>query len=121
MSGHEEMLRRLYVGDEDYVGRLLADDASNEQASHLDGKTHALVRMAALVAVDAAPTSYLEAIEAARRFRATSEEIVGCLLAVLPAVGIARVVSAAPKVGLALGYDVERALESHDASGKIRP
>ena len=46
--------------------------------------------------------------------------IVGCLIAVLPAVGVARVVSAAPKVGLALGYDLERALESHDPAGDAR-
>ena len=114
------MLRRLYVGDEDYVGRLLSDDASNEHESCLDGKTRALVRVAALVAVDAAPTSYLEAIESARRHRATSEEIVGCLIAVLPSVGVARVISAAPKVGLALGYDLELALERRDAPGDAR-
>ena len=114
MSEHEATLRRLYVGDEDYVGELLADASANELACRLDGKTRALVRVAALIAVDAAPTSYLEAIEAARRFRATNEEIVGCLIAVLPAVGMARVVSAAPKVGLALGYDLERALEARD-------
>jgi len=28
-------------------------------------------------------------------------------------VGMARVVSAAPKIGLALGYDVDAALEAH--------
>jgi hypothetical protein len=53
----------------------------------------------------------MEAIAAARRWGATSDEIVGCLIAVLSVVGVARVVSAAPKVGLALGYDVESALE----------
>jgi alkylhydroperoxidase/carboxymuconolactone decarboxylase family protein YurZ len=109
---HEETLRRLTVRDDSYVDRLLADDEANEAASRLDPKAHALVRVAALIAVDAAPPSYMEAIEAARRWDASSEEIVGCLIAILPVVGVARVVSAAPKVGLALGYDVEAALEA---------
>jgi hypothetical protein len=116
MSNHEAMLRRLTVGDDAYVELLLGDELANEYASCLDGRTHALVRMAALVAIDAAPPSYLEAIEQARRWRVSSEEIVGCLVAVLPAIGVARVVSAAPKVALALGYDVEAALEAHAAA-----
>jgi 4-carboxymuconolactone decarboxylase len=39
------------------------------------------------------------------------DEIVGTLIAVLPIVGVPRVVSAAPNLGLALGYDVANALE----------
>src|SRR3954462_13036209 len=113
MADHEAMLRRLTVGDDAYVELLLGDGLANELASCLDGRTHALVRMAALVAIDAAPPSYLDAIEQARRWRVSSEEIVGCLVAVLPAVGVARVVSAAPKIALALGYDVDAALEAH--------
>jgi hypothetical protein len=37
--------------------------------------------------------------------------MVGVLLAVVPILGEPRVVSAAPKLGLALGYDVGAALE----------
>jgi hypothetical protein len=39
------------------------------------------------------------------------DEIVGTLIAVIPIVGVARVVSAAPNLALALGYDVAEALE----------
>jgi 4-carboxymuconolactone decarboxylase len=113
MPQHEETLRKLSVRDDAYVERVLADDELNERASALDGKTHALVRVAALVALDAAPPSYMSAIASARRWGASDDEIVGCLIAVLPAVGVARVVSAAPKVGLALGYDVDAALEAY--------
>jgi alkylhydroperoxidase/carboxymuconolactone decarboxylase family protein YurZ len=112
MQPHEETLRRLAVRDNAYVDRLLRDDGVNECASRLDAKEHALVRVAALVAVDASPPSYMDAIDAARAAGASSEEIVGCLIAVLPTVGVERVVSAAPKVGLALGYDVDAALEA---------
>ena len=65
----------------------------------------------ALIAVDAPAPSYLEAVEAARASGASDREIVGCLLAVLPELGAARAISAAPKLGLALGYDVAAALE----------
>jgi hypothetical protein len=44
----------------------------------------------------------------------TSGEIVATLGAVTPVTGAAQVVSSAPKVALALGYDVEAALESLD-------
>jgi alkylhydroperoxidase/carboxymuconolactone decarboxylase family protein YurZ len=111
VRGHETTLRRLSLRDDGYIDGLLADDRRNAEASHLDGRLHALVQVAALIAVDATPPSYMEAIAAARRWGATSDEIVGCLIAVLSVVGVARVVSAAPKVGLALGYDVESALE----------
>jgi 4-carboxymuconolactone decarboxylase len=112
VTDHEDTLRKLTVLDDAYVDGLLADDQANEAASQLDRKTHALVRIGALVAIDAAPPSYMEAILEAQQCGASREEIAGCLIAVLPAVGIARVASAAPKVGLALGYDVDAALES---------
>jgi 4-carboxymuconolactone decarboxylase len=108
---YTDTLCKLSVRDDELIDRLLADPAENEAASRLDGKTHALVRVAALVAIDAPPPSYLDAIASAHRCRATSEEIVGCLIAILPTVGVPRVVSASPKVGLALGYDVDAALE----------
>jgi alkylhydroperoxidase/carboxymuconolactone decarboxylase family protein YurZ len=112
VSDFRETLRKLSLRDNAYVDRMLGNDAANEAASHLDGKTHALVRVGALVALDAATPSYVEAIGSARKWGATTDEIVGCLIAVLPAVGVARVVSAAPKVGLGLGYDVDAALEA---------
>jgi len=41
-------------------------------------------------------------------------DVVGVLVALLPSIGSDRVVSAAPKLGLALGYDVDEALEELD-------
>ena len=118
VSDYEETLRKLAVRDDAYVDLLLSDERASEAAARLDGKTRALVRVAVLIALDAAPPSYMEAIESARRWGASSDEIAGCLIAVLPTVGVARVVSAAPKVALALGYDVEAALES-PAAGTV--
>ena len=44
----------------------------------------------------------------------TSDEIVELLVAMAPLIGTARVVRAAPKLGLALGYDVEADIEGLD-------
>jgi hypothetical protein len=41
--------------------------------------------------------------------------MVGTLIALMPIVGVARVVSAAPNLALALGYDVAEALELVDS------
>jgi alkylhydroperoxidase/carboxymuconolactone decarboxylase family protein YurZ len=111
VNDHEETLRRLAIRDDAYVDSLLRDEARSREASKLDHRAHSLARIAALVALDAAPPSYMPAVECARRHGTSDDEIVGTLIAVLPVVGVARVVSAAPKLGLALGYDVGAALE----------
>jgi 4-carboxymuconolactone decarboxylase len=105
------MLRRLAIGDDAYIAAALMSEAVNLSKSNLDRKSHALVRLGALIAVDAAAPSYLDAVESARKADTTDEELVGCLIAVLPTLGAARVISAAPKLSLALGYDVTAALE----------
>ena len=119
MSDHEETLRKLAVRDDAYVDLLLSQGCASEAATTLDRRACALVRIGALIALDATPPSYMEAIEEARANGASCDEIAGCLVAVLPTVGVARVVSAAPKVALALGYDVDAALELIDAA--VRP
>jgi hypothetical protein len=45
---------------------------------------------------------------------------IAALVAVMPAIGVADVVSAAPKLGLALGYDVSRALEELSGESSAR-
>lgn len=105
------MLRRLTIGDDAYITAALMSESVNLSKSNLDRKSHALVRLGALIAVDAASPSYFDAVEAARRAGTTDEELVGCLIAVLPTLGAARVISAAPRLSLALGYDVTAALE----------
>ena len=108
---HEEVLRKLSIRDDEYVDWLLSDVRHSIEASHLHPRTHALVGIAALVASDAAPPSYLWPVQAALRNGALPDQIAGILVAVLPAIGSVRVVSAAPKLGLALGYDVAEGLE----------
>jgi alkylhydroperoxidase/carboxymuconolactone decarboxylase family protein YurZ len=111
MEAFDVTLRRLTIKDRSFVDGVQSDEARNVLASGLDAKTHALVSIGALIALDAAPQSYSPFVEAARAHGATEEEIVGTLVAAVPLVGAPRVVSAAPKLGLALGYDLEGALE----------
>jgi alkylhydroperoxidase/carboxymuconolactone decarboxylase family protein YurZ len=108
---HEITLCRVAIADDAYVEEVLSNDRANLTASALDPKERALVRLGALIAIDAETPAYMWTLEAARRAGASDDEIVGCLLAALPTLGVARIVSAAPKLGLAMGFDVATALE----------
>jgi 4-carboxymuconolactone decarboxylase len=78
----------------------------------LDARTVALVQLAALVVLDAPAGAYRTTVEAAVAGGASESDVVGTLLAVAPVAGLARLVSAAPRLALALGYDVDQAWES---------
>lgn len=110
MDDYKPHLRRLAVHDEALL-EAISTDGSSFAAGVLDEKTSALLRIAATVAVDGAPASFQHAVAHAIASGATKEEIVAGLEAVAPVTGTARVVQCAPKVALALGYDVEAALE----------
>jgi alkylhydroperoxidase/carboxymuconolactone decarboxylase family protein YurZ len=111
----EELLRRLALNDENVVRSAVgAETPSLSGGSDLDAKTDALVRLAALLSIGAATCSCRVAVELARAGGATDAELVGVLVAVAPAVGGARVVSAAPRLALAIDYDVEDVAEVVD-------
>jgi 4-carboxymuconolactone decarboxylase len=112
MLEYQERLRSMALSDDRFVSSVLGMGQDTIHASGLDPKTHAMVRLAALLAVDAAQSSYNACAELALASGASLDEIVGILVAVAPAIGLGRVVSAAPELGLALGYDVEAALEA---------
>jgi 4-carboxymuconolactone decarboxylase len=113
MDDYKRHLRRLAVHDEALM-QDIAVDGSSFAASVIDERTAALVRVAATVAVDAALASFQHVVCVALAAGATSEQIVASLEAVTPVTGAARVVQCAPKVALALGYDVDAALERRD-------
>ena len=75
----------------------------DHQLSGLDGRTFGLVKIAALIALDAPPASYAWQVANALEDGATPEEILGVLKAVAPQVGGPKVVAAAPEIMLALG------------------
>ena len=114
MATYRETLRSLALSDQDFVECVLGMGQDTVEVSRLDSKTHALVRLGAALAIDAAPSSYQTTIELALAAGASVDEIVGCLIAVAPTVGLARVVSAAPELALALGYDLDAAFEARE-------
>lgn len=112
MTEYKETLRRLALNDQRFVEGALGLGHDTVEVSGLDPKTHALVRLGASLAVDSAPSSYQANTEVALAAGASVDEVVGTLIAVGATVGLARVVSAAPELALALGYDVDAALET---------
>ncbi len=109
---YTERLRRLAINDVGLVdqgGDVGADSAWHE--SMLDPRTLALVRLAALIAVDGAVPSFGAQADAALDAGATAAEIVDVLFGVAPVVGLPRVVAAAPKLALGLGYDTSEELD----------
>jgi 4-carboxymuconolactone decarboxylase len=111
----EVLLRRLALNDEHVVRSAVgADSLSLGGGPDLDAKTSALVRLAALLSLGAPTSSCRMTVEVARAARATDAETVGVLVAVAPAVGSARVVGAAPRLALAIDYDVEEVVDVCD-------
>jgi alkylhydroperoxidase/carboxymuconolactone decarboxylase family protein YurZ len=112
MADHEERLRRLALHDQSFIESVLAMDRDDVEASGLDAKTHALVRLAALLSADAAPASCHSTITVALSAGATADEVVGVLIALTPVIGLARAVSAVPRIAVSIGYDIDAALET---------
>jgi alkylhydroperoxidase/carboxymuconolactone decarboxylase family protein YurZ len=92
----------------DLLASMTADSMA---ASSLDPRSLMLVRLAALVAVDAPPSSYLLNLEAAGEVGLDAESVRGVLAAVAPIVGTARVASATGKIVKALSVAIEIAEE----------
>src|SRR3954466_14029330 len=98
----------------DHVAKLL-DLARGLNAvpgpTSLDETTAALVLVGALIAIGAAPAAYCDAVNVALAAGASPDDIVDALVTVCAAVGSARRVSASRGLSIALGYDIDVALE----------
>ncbi len=114
MDQRERTLRRLALHDDDVVRAVLAVATGTPNAPCLDPRTHALVRLAALIALDAPVVAYQACTATALAAGATTEDIVDTLIAVAPITGEARLVAAASAITLAIGYDIDAALEAYD-------
>jgi 4-carboxymuconolactone decarboxylase len=103
----ERLLRRLALNDEESVGMVLASGPETAGATALRPKVDVLVQLGALLALGASTNSLRATVGRAVEAGATEAEIVGVLIAVAPTVGLARVVSTAPRLAVAIGYDLE--------------
>jgi hypothetical protein len=103
--------RRLTLGDTALIAAMSDPGVREPSVLHLDPWTEALVRIGVLVALDAPPSSFRSAVDAAQMAGAQLDDLLAVLAAVAGPVGSARVISTAPRIALAAGYDVEAALE----------
>lgn len=80
--------------------------AASVDHSSLPPRDFMLLRLAALIAVDAPPASYLANADASEKSGITADDIQQVMIAIAPVVGTARVVSAAGKILRALGLAI---------------
>jgi alkylhydroperoxidase/carboxymuconolactone decarboxylase family protein YurZ len=99
----KDNLVSLAQGNAPMLKTLAEMTVNTFERSGLDEQTYALVRLSALIAMDAAPVSYLLNLGAADEIGISLDKIQGTLVAVAPVVGSARVASAASKMIRALG------------------
>ncbi len=101
-----DALGGLALGDPELLLEGLEMRAEMQERSGLDPRSFALVKVAALIAVDAPPASYLWQVSNALDAGATPEDLMGVLRAIAPQVGGPRVVAAAPEIMVALGLSL---------------
>jgi 4-carboxymuconolactone decarboxylase len=98
-----DSLSGLSAGDLDFLEEGLKLREQWQESSGLDPRSYAMCKIAALVALDAPPASYVFQVALALDAGVSPNEIVGVLRAVAPQVGGPRVVAAAPEIMVALG------------------
>jgi alkylhydroperoxidase/carboxymuconolactone decarboxylase family protein YurZ len=95
----------------------LADiNMASIEHTHLMPRELMIARIAALVAVDAPPASYLANAGAASDSGITEQDVQEIMIAVAPVVGTAKVVSAGGNLMRALGFAI--AVAEEDAAGR---
>jgi 4-carboxymuconolactone decarboxylase len=102
----KDALNGLALGDLAVLESALELREAWQERSGLDPRAFSLVKIAALIAVDAPPASYLWQVSNALDAGATPSEILGVMRAIAPQVGGPRVVAAAPEIMVALGLSL---------------
>ncbi len=105
------MYRRLTLGDESLMTDLFAGGGNPPDA--LGDRTSSLMRLAALVVIDADTPAYQSEVQNALAAGASTEQVTAVLAVVARLAGSALLMSAAPKLALALGYDVDAGMEDN--------
>jgi hypothetical protein len=88
----------------DLLAQMTADSLD---ASSLDARSIAFVRLAALVASGAPAASYALNLAAAEEVGLDADDVRGVLAAIAPIVGTSRVVAATGRIVLAIGVAIE--------------
>ena len=104
MQPRERILARLASGDE-------ADATDPVAPGRTDPRSVALVQLGALLALEAGTLALQRVVCDGELAGISHDEIVDCAVALLPIVGTARMTAVAPHLALALGYDLEAAID----------
>ena len=110
----QEILRKLAIIDEGFVEDQAGLGLGLAGIAALDAKTAALLQLGASVALGSPAVCLEWSTTRALAAGASDDEIADVLLVIAPVAGLGRVVSAAPDVAAALGYDIMAALEDPD-------
>jgi len=111
MVRFQDTLRRLAIVDEGFVMSEAGLRLGLAGTMSLDSKIAALAQLAAAVANGSPAACLVWSTGVALTAGANEDEIADVLLAIAPVTGLGRIVSAAPEVAIALGYDTQAALE----------
>jgi AhpD family alkylhydroperoxidase len=109
-----ETLRKLTLIHEGFVQDKARLTLGLARTAALDPKTAALIVVAVAVALGSSAFCLQWSASRALAAGASEDEIADVLLAIAPVAGLSRIVAAAPELAIALGYDVEAALEAID-------
>jgi 4-carboxymuconolactone decarboxylase len=102
-----ETLSGLSAGNIEVLEEAVGLRERNRAGSGLEARTFALVKLAALIALDAPPASYAWQISNALEEGVTAEDFVGVLRAIAPQVGGPRIIAAAPEIMVAMGLAID--------------
>jgi 4-carboxymuconolactone decarboxylase len=111
MPDREEILRRLTLGDVALIDSLIAGRPTAGPGGLLDHVGEALVKLGALMATDGSCLTWQQTVAEALDAGLTPDEVVDALIVLAPSIGRTRVVAAAPKLAVAVDYDVDAAID----------
>lgn len=118
MDPAEDLLRRVALNDENVLGNVMTRRVGANSGTELDSRVELLVRLGALLALEAAAPSLRDVVEKASAAGVTTNEIVGVLVCVGPTIGVASMVASASRLAAVIGYDLEN---GHDAANDLDP
>jgi alkylhydroperoxidase/carboxymuconolactone decarboxylase family protein YurZ len=109
MDDREAMLRRISMSDPRLLTGPAGSPAERDDGA-LDPRWQALVRLGALLATEPSAAALRQVVDECLARNITRDEVVLALVSLLPTIGLRQAATVAPRLGLAIGYDVEEAL-----------
>ncbi len=101
-----QTLSGVATGDVGLLETALGLREAQKENNPLDPRTFALVKIAALIALDAPPASYAWQVGNALNEGVSAEDMLAVLRAIAPQVGGPKFVAAGPELMVALGLDL---------------